>query len=159
MRVGRGLMVAAAVVGLVHAAFSLYWAVGGRALLGTVGQWAVSLVEQTPVLAGVALAGIAVIKTAGAVIPVLVEDGRVRPRRAWRKLETIGAILLTLYGLFNLGVSNAVLAGLIATPYGYDRQAQIGHAALWDPLFFLWGALLLAGLALTRRQPAVVATG
>ncbi len=46
-----------------------------------------------------------------------------------------------------------MLAGLIATPGGYDRQAQIGHAALWNPLFFLWGALLLAGLALTRRQP------
>ncbi len=66
MRVGRGLMVAAAVVGLVHAAFSLYWVVGGRALLPTVGQWAVSLVQRSPVLAGITLAGIAVIKVAGA---------------------------------------------------------------------------------------------
>ena len=110
MRVGRGLMVAAAVVGLVHAGFSLYWAAGGRVLLPTVGRWAVSLVRESPVLAGIALAGIAVIKAAGAVIPILVEDGRIRPRRVWRILETVGAILLTLYGLLNLVVSNAVLA-------------------------------------------------
>lgn len=36
-----------------------------------------------------------------------------------------------------------------------DRMGAIGHAAIWDPLFIVWGALLLAALARTRpaRHP------
>lgn len=45
----------------------------------------------------------------------------------------------------------AVLAGRITTTGGYERTAELGHAALWDPLFFAWGLCLAAGLVLTRR--------
>ena len=69
------------VLGLTHAGFSAYWALGGRWLLGTVGEWAVRM----------ALGG------------------------------------------------------------GYDRAAMIGHVALWDPLFALWGLALLSSLWLSRR--------
>jgi len=39
------------------------------------------------------------------------------------------------------------LAGLLPLT---DRMGAIGHAAIWDPLFIVWGALLLAALARTR---------
>jgi hypothetical protein len=37
--------------------------------------------------------------------------------------------------------------------------AQLGHAALWDPLFLIWGALLAAGLRLTRDRTPLRASG
>ena len=52
---GRRLLFAAAAAGLVHAGFSLYWAFGGRRLLGTVGQWLVDLARARPVAAGAVL--------------------------------------------------------------------------------------------------------
>ncbi len=85
-------------------------------------------------------------------IPLEVEAGRIRGRKVWRVVETIGATELLLYGLANTIVAWAVLTGVIATPDGYNRPAELGHAALWDPLFFLWGAFLLAGLRATRGR-------
>jgi hypothetical protein len=48
-------------------------------------------------------------------------------------------------------VAGLVLAGAIDPDGGFDRQAMIGHALLWDPLFLLWGLLLAAGLGATRE--------
>ena len=133
-----------------HAGFSLYWALGGRWLLPTVGQWAVRLADDSPVAAGFGLGAIALVKVAGSVVPVLVEAGALPGRRWWRRAEAAGAALLVVYGLLNMVVAWAVLAGLITSASGYDHSAEIGHAALWDPLFFVWGACLAAGLILTR---------
>lgn len=143
---------AAAAVGLVHAAFSLYWALGGRWLLDTVGQWALTLATQSSVAAGLGLGLIALLKVAGAVVPVLVEQGRIPGRRVWRVLEWAGAIGLTAYGLLNVVVAWAVLLGVIATPGGYDHAAMLGHAALWDPLFLAWGVLLAVALWRSRHN-------
>ncbi len=144
------LLVAAAVAGLVHAAFSLYWAVGGRWLLPTVGQWAVRLADGSPVGAGAALGVIALLKVVGALVPLAVEAGALPGRRWWRRAEAGGAGLLLVYGLGNMLIAWAVLAGIVTSADGYDRAAELGHAALWDPLFFLWGAGLAAGLSVTR---------
>lgn len=32
-----------------------------------------------------------------------------------------------------------------------NRRALLGHVALWDPLFFLWGFFLLVGMLKSRR--------
>ena len=50
-----------------------------------------------------------------------------------------------------------MLSGLIAPEGGYDRPAMIGHALLWDPLFLVWGATLLASLWLSRTPRASAA--
>ncbi len=142
----------AALAGLLHAAASAYWALGGRWLLDTIGAWAVDLAASAPVAAGLALGGIALVKALGAVVPLLVESGRwPGPRRFWRALEWTGGVGLLLYGGVNAGVAALVLSGVIRPDGGYDPAAMWGHAALWDPLFALWGLALIVGLWRSRR--------
>lgn len=148
---GVRVLVAAAAVGLVHAGFTVYWAAGGRWLLPTVGAWTVRLADERPVTTTVVLGLVALAKISGSVVPVLVEVGRIGWRHFWRVLEWAGAVVLIGYGLVNVVVAWAVLAGLITAEGGYDRAAELGHAALWDPLFLLWGLLLAVGLRRTRR--------
>jgi hypothetical protein len=152
----RRLLRAACAVGFVHAAFSLYWALGGRWLLDTVGQWAVDRAHTAPVAAGAALVLVAVVKVGGSVVPLLVEEGRLPGRRWWRRLSAGGAVVLLGYGLLNTVVAWAVLSGAIEVSGAVDRPALLGHAVLWDPLFALWGGLLAAGLWTTRTSRPVV---
>ena len=79
-----------------------------------------------------------------------VEVGEVGGRQWWRRLEWAGAAVLMCYGLTNVLVGWAVLSGVISVAGGYDEQAVLGHAALWDPLFLVWGVLLALGLLMTR---------
>lgn len=97
------------------------------------------LVEESPLEAGLLLGVIALAKTAAAVIPVLVDRGRIPWPRFWRGLCWIGGPVLVLYGGLNVVVSVAVLSGLITPDGGYDMAAMVGHAFLWDPLFLIWG--------------------
>jgi hypothetical protein len=147
----------AAVLGLVHAAFSAYWALGGQWLLDTVGHWAVDLRASSPRSAGTGLGLIALVKVAAALIPVAVTRGRFPLPRLWRVVSWIGSIGLILYGGANTLVSNLVLLGVMGDG-AFDRAAMIGHAWLWDPLFLLWGLALLIHLVLSRslipRAPA-----
>lgn len=140
----------AAVAGLVHAGFSLYWALGGRWLLDTVGAWAVDLARDRPAEAAIGLLAVTCAKTAGAMLPVLATTGRAPWPGLWRGLAWCGAVVLIAYGALNVVVSGLVLAGVIVPSGGHDRAAMIGHAFLWDPLFLLWGLFLLVGLSLTR---------
>lgn len=151
-RLGLACVWTACAAGLVHAALSLYWAVGGQELLDTVGQWAVRQSRDAPLRTGLLLGLVALAKTAGALIPVAVAYGRMPRPRLWRALSWAGAVLLVLYGGANTVVANAVLGGLIRSESGYDRAAMIGHAWLWDPLFLLWGTALLGYLLLSRRE-------
>jgi hypothetical protein len=150
---GLRLLGAAALVGLVHAGFSAYWAAGGDWLLDTVGQWAVDLAARSPGVTALGLGAVALAKAAGAVVPVMSETGRIGGRRPWRALGWLGGLVLILYGCANSVVAWLVLAGVIEPEGGYDERAMLGHAALWDPLFAAWGALLVAGLAVSRGTP------
>ncbi|GAA3701768.1 DUF3995 domain-containing protein [Microlunatus aurantiacus] len=141
---------AAAAFGLVHAAFSAYWAIGGDWLLRTVGAWAVGLRDDSPTAAALGLGAVALVKAVAAVVPVLVAYGRLPWRPLLRAVSWVGGGFLILYGGVNVVVSGAVLAGLITPDGGFDRPAMIGHAFLWDPLFALWGAALVVSLALSR---------
>lgn len=142
----RNWLWVACAAGLVHAAFSAYWAVGGDWLLATVGQWAVELRESRPSAAAWGLAAIAVVKGFAALVPLAL--GRLPRPRFWRALCWAGGAGLAGYGLLNAVVSNAVL--LVREPGTYDRAAMVGHAWLWDPLFLVWGGALLVHLWLTR---------
>lgn len=144
----------AGAVGVVHAGFSAFWALGGQWLLPTVGQWAVELSARSPVAAGAGLGLVALVKLLAAVVPVAVAHDLVPGRRLWRAVSWVGGSLLVVYGGVNVVVSSAVLLGVVQPEGGYDRQAMQGHALLWDPLFVLWGGALVASLWLSRRRPA-----
>jgi len=151
-RIGVRLLVAAAAAGLIHAAFTVYWASGGRWLLRTVGAWAVDLADGHPLACAAVLGAVAALKIVGALVPVAVETRHVAGRRWWRLIAWAGAVVLIGYGVVNVVVAWAVLGGLISSTGGYDHSAELGHAALWDPLFLLWGLFLAGGLRLTRAS-------
>ena len=142
---------AAAVLGTAHAAASLYWAIGGDFLAGTVGAWAVAWRAGSPAAAGLTLGAIGLAKLAGAWVPwAAARTGG--PRGALRVLCWLGAGLLVAYGLANSVAANVVLTGILG-PVD-DVVATRGHAWLWDPLFLAWGLTLAVGLWRTRRRPA-----
>lgn len=119
------LLWGACAAGLVHATFSLYWAPGGRWLLGTVGEWAVEWAQQPPVTAGLALLAVAATKVAGAVVPLLVESGRLPWRGFLRTVCAAGAGVLIVYGVLNTFVGWAALGGLVDARVGVDRAAAV----------------------------------
>ncbi|WP_312918526.1 DUF3995 domain-containing protein [Kocuria sp.] len=147
---GRGWLWVACAAGVVHAGFSLYWALGGHWLLDTVGQWTVRLSYEAPLAVGLGLGMVSLFKLMAAVIPVAEAYGRVPWRRFWWAISWVGAVVLVVYGGTNTVISNAVLIGLIRPATGYERLAMIGHAWLWDPLFLVWGAALLIHLWRSR---------
>jgi len=123
LAVSRALVWTAGLAGVVHAAFSLYWALGGRWLLATVGQWAVDLSTEAPLAAGIALGLVATAKLLGAAIPIGVAYGRVPWPRFWRGISWAGGLLLVAYGGVNTIVAVAVLAGVFrAEPASADRD-------------------------------------
>lgn len=146
-----GYFTAACIIGIVHAAFSGYWAAGGRWMLGTVGGWATEWVDTEPATAKTVLAGLTAFKLAAAVLPLLAQLGRVPLRRTIFAISWVGSVLLIVWG----GVSFAgAVIGLIAT--SENRDVKIGHL-FFDGAFFLWGAALLTGLILRRRTAPLAA--
>ena len=141
----------AAGLGTAHAAASLYWALGGDALVETVGAWAVAWRTESPIAAGLSLAAIGMIKLAAAWVPwSAARSGG--PRGALRVVCWAGAAVLVAYGLVNTAAANLVLTGILGAVV--DLAATRGHAWLWDPLFLAWGLALVGGLWRTRRAPA-----
>ncbi len=152
-RSGLRLLVAAGAAASVHAGFSAYWAFGGRWLLDTVSGQVSGLAAENPVAATAVVGSAAVVKAAAGVVPVVVEaSAHGALRRVVRGTSWVGGSFLLLYGGVVAGVAVAVLTGLVDPGGPIDRRAMIGHAVLWDPLFALWGALLLSGLWLTRQR-------
>lgn len=149
-RLSRTLGWAACAAGTVHAAFSLYWAFGGRWLLSTVGNSAVDYAARAPLEAGLLLGTVGIVKLLAAATPVAVIYGQVPWPRFWRAVCWIGGMFLVLYGAANTAAGAAVLAGVIRPADGYDA-AMIGHSLLWDPLFLIWGAALCLALRFSRR--------
>lgn len=151
-RLSRTLVWAACAAGAVHAAFSLYWAFGGRWLLATVGNWAVDSAAGAPLQAGLLLGTIGIGKLLAAAIPVAVIYGRIPWPRFWRAVCWMGGMFLVFYGAANTAAGAAVLTGVIRPADGYDAAAMIGHSLLWDPLFLIWGAALCLALWFSRRD-------
>lgn len=167
MKHPAALIWCAGLLGLLNAAPSYYWAAGGDALLGSIGQWLIDLRADMPGLTGLALLGIALGKTGAAVVPLVAahqlrshrptsrrltsrhgNSGRVR---CWNLSRLVAAGLI-LYGAAGLLIN----AGLLLWP-GLDLQdptARLGQALLWYPMLLVWGLVLAAGL---RRLRASVA--
>lgn len=144
----------ATAAGTLHAAATLYWAVGGTWLLETVGQWAVEAREENRLLTSLGLALVGLAKLAGAWVPVLVEQGRLPWRAMWRTVAWGGGGALALYSMVNTVGGILALTGVIDLG-GADNNdptvATAGQALLWQPLFLVWAVALLGGLWRSRR--------
>lgn len=140
-------LLVAALLGVVHAAFSLYWSAGGSWLVWSLGcRLLATFAGWEWVLAPVGL-----VKLVAAVAPVILAV-RGWPWRSFTRAGCwLGAAVLIVWGGANTVIGNLVLASVIRPESGYDRAGMIGHAYLWDPLFLLWGGCLAAGLVATRR--------
>lgn len=151
----RTLLTSAAVLGIVHGGFSLYWALGGRWLLGTVGDWAIDWADRSPAVAAGTLLAVAAVKFVGAIAPVLYQAGQLPgPARVWKALFAAGAVLLMGYGALNtVGAWIGLAAG------AESSAALVGNAALWDPRCFwpgdyCWHSGFAAHRAPGARGPA-----
>lgn len=146
---------AACFVGLLYAAVSVYWGLGGTWLLDTVGG---SLAQagrehDAGVIAAVWLA--AMLKLIAAVLPVWAvrhADSTRRDRTVW-VLAWGAAAVLILYGLVLTAAGLLVQTGVIHASSNADHRALAWHAYLWDPWFLVWGLLIAAALLLGDRTP------
>ncbi|MBY4210480.1 DUF3995 domain-containing protein [Rhodococcus fascians] len=145
----------ACVLGIIHAAFSAYWAAGGRWMLDTVGAFATEWADSEPATARTALLVLALVKLAAAILPALAYLNR--PRLAAQNRTRVpslifgiswpGSVLLILWG--GASFIGAVI-GLVVSDE--NRSVKYGHL-FFDGIFLLWGAALLTALILSRKAP------
>ena len=159
-RLDRGAVVAAtlaASLGAASAATSAYWALGGTALLDTVGgeieRWgrersAGVVATLWLVTAAKLVAAVAPLVLAGVGSGRLPAWTRARPMRA---LGWIVAIGLAAYGGLLTIVGLLVEAGVIDAADDADERAIAWHAFFWDPWFALWGGAFT--VAMWRSRP------
>jgi Protein of unknown function (DUF3995) len=160
--VGTAAAYAAGFVAFGYALVSLYWALGGRGLVSTIGGY----VEQFARRGGPAPVLLALAATAAKVAGGLLALALVRPwgravPRAWLLIGSAGAsVLLIAYGgLYVLGGA-LVLSGVIHPSGHVDRTALRWHVGIWDMWFLVWGILLaLATVGYWRRTASRRAPG
>ena len=145
---------AAFVLGLLYAAVSVYWGLGGTWLLSTVGSAVQRQGRAGTAILVLAVWAAVVIKTVAAVLPLLALRRLTSSgwNRAVSLLAWIEAGVLTVYGLVLTLVDMLVQAGIIHPSAGADHRALAWHAYLWDPWFLIWG-LLVAGALRRGRHP------
>lgn len=143
--VGIGWYYAAAGFAVLHAAPSLYWAAGGRALVWTIGDWATELATRYPVGASLALLMVALAKVTAGAVPILNSYGVLPARRVWQRIILIGSVLLAAYGAANTLFGGLAMLGWFGPLSESNRRALMGHVYLWDPLFLCWGTCLVIG--------------
>ncbi|MDN5564774.1 MAG: DUF3995 domain-containing protein [Luteococcus sp.] len=141
----------AALAGGIHAGITLYWAIGGRALLWTMGDAFIAKFASVMWV----LYPLAAVKAVGAFGPLWFQSHQWQPSRPLIRLGYwCASVVLLIWGGLNTVVSNLVLFGIVRPSAGYDRPVMIGHAWIWDPLFLVWGLGLLLGLTHTRAVSA-----
>lgn len=149
-RRGSRLLLGAGLVATAHALPSAYWALGGDALVGTVGSWASAWRASDPLAVGLVLAAIAVAKLAAGWLPWLI-DQRWTRAPGWRRPAWLVAIGLIVYGGVNTIAAWLTMLGVVPVTVT-EPVALLGHAFLWDPLFLAWGVLLVLGLRASERH-------
>ena len=150
--VGTVTAYAAAIVAFACALLSLYWALGGDAAGGYVGQFA-RRGGALPVL--IALAA-TLAKVAGGLLALaLVRPwGRMIPR-GWLLSGSAGvSALLVLYGGLNVLLGALVLSGVLHPAGSVDRTALGWHVGVWDLWFLVWGILLALAIVGYWRRTA-----
>ena len=147
-RLDRGAVVAAvtsASLGAASAAVSAYWALGGTALLDTIGGEIERWGRERSADVVATLWVITLAKLVGAVAPLVlvgVGAGRLPAWTRARTLRTLGwivAIGLAVYGGVLTVAGLLVDAGVLDPAGDADEHAIAWHAYFWDPWFLLWG--------------------
>ena len=145
---------AAAIAAFGYALVDLYWALGGRALLSTVGGYVEQLARRGGALPVLIALAATTAKVAGGVLALALARpwGRVVPR-GWLLAGSAGAsALLVVYGGVNVLLEALVLSGVIHPAGSVNRTALRWHAGVWDLWFLVWGILLaLATIGYWRR--------
>jgi len=152
--VGTVAAYAAAVLAFAYALVSLYWALGGHALVTTVGGYVEQFARRggaLPVL--IALAAAAAKAAGGLLALALVRPwGRMVPRRWLLVASSVASALLVGYGGLNVLAGALVLLDVIHPAGQVDRTALRWHVGVWDLWFLVWGILLtLATIGYWRR--------
>jgi hypothetical protein len=151
---GTAAAYAAALVAFGYALMSLYWALGGHALISTIGGYVEQLARRGGALAVLVALAAALAKAAGGLLALaLVRPwGRLVPRR-WLLAGSAGAsALLVLYGGLSVLLGALVLSGVIHPAGHVDRAALRWYVGVWDLWFLVWGILLaLATAGFWRR--------
>jgi hypothetical protein len=146
----------AAVLAFGYAAVSLYWSVGGKALLSTVGGYAEQAAQHGGGAAVVlGLATVALKAVGGLLALALVRPwGRVLHRLWLLIVSAAVSALLVVYGALNVLAGLLVLSGVYHPSGPVDRTALRWHAGVWDLWFLVWGILLaVATISYRRAQP------
>jgi len=150
---------AAATVAFGYALMSLYWALGGHALVSTIGGY----VEQFARRGGALPVLIALAATLAKVVGGLLALALVRPwgrmvPRWWLLSASAGAsALLVIYGGLNVLLGALVLVGTIHPTGSVDRTALRWHVGVWDLWFLVWGILLALAIVGYWRRTATAA--
>ncbi len=153
---GAAFALTAGIVGLCFTAISIYWGVGGTALLDTVGGSLERGGRAGDVGVVLLLWAAVVLKLIAAVLPLVVIYRR--PAGRWQRLVRgaawICGVVLFTYGLALTAVGLLVQLGVVAASATADHRALAWHAFLWDPWFLLWGILVLGSLFAARARAA-----
>jgi hypothetical protein len=141
----------AAGLAFAYAAVSAYWALGGTALLDTVGGGLERLAREGGAAGAVLGGGTVLLKVAGGVVALaLVRPFGARvPARLLEGTAVVAGVVLTLYGAGQVLLGGLALTGLLGEPA--DPHALRWHVLLWDSWFLLWGLLLLVAVRRRRR--------
>ncbi|MDR7301819.1 DUF3995 domain-containing protein [Haloactinomyces albus] len=141
----------AALLALLHATVSAYWALGGTGLLATIGGELEAFVRRGGPAPVVLLAVVAAVKVAGGLMALaLVRPwGRHLPQRLLSGAALTGGLVLALYGGVLVLMGALALLGLFGQPT--DVTALRWHVLVWDPWFLLWGLLLMIAALLRLR--------
>jgi hypothetical protein len=129
LAVGTVAAYAAAIVAFGYALVSLYWAVGGRGLAGTVGGY----VQQMARRGGGAVVLLAVVAVAAKAVAGLIALALARPwgrvvRRSWLLVVSAAAsVLLIGYGGLSVATGALVLSGVVHPSGSVDRIALRWH--------------------------------
>jgi hypothetical protein len=155
---GVSAAVVAVLLGVASAGISLFWALGGHALIDTMGGSTERWGRDRGVMGVVALLGWTVVKLAVAVATLAAVGafGERPPTRWLRPGAWLVAAQLAVYGgLLTIG-GLLVETRLVDPADSADRHAITWHALLWDPWTAVWGVALAVALWCTRprsRQP------
>lgn len=152
--VGTFTAYAAAIVAFAYALMSLYWALGGHALISTTGGYVEQFARRGGALPVLVALVVTLAKVAGGLLALaLVRPwGRVVPR-GWLLIVSAGAsAVLVVYGGLNVLLGALVLSGVIHPAGSAGRTALRWHVGVWDLWFLVWGILLaLATVGYWRR--------
>ena len=144
---------AAFAVGAAYAAVSVYWGLGGTALLDTVGGALERQAASGSATSIILVWGAAALKLAVAVLPLAaIRLARSSSsRRCTRALGWSAGTILIAYGFVLTAVGVLIETGVVRASRHADHRALAWHAFLWDPWFLCWGVLVTVAMVVSRN--------